>query len=115
MILRHVLSVSLCMSLLAWMQTSNGSDDLAIQVDAFSEVLEQPLRTHLVKKGYTPRNAAIAADSLLDTYAHCLAGTARTDMDSEPEATSFRLGDSVVLAYKSLCLTDFLDDVAGLP
>lgn len=114
MILRFVLFVFLYMSPLAWTQTVDDSDDLAIQRDALSKTLEQPLRTHLLKRGYTPRNAAIAASSLLDMYAQCLANTRRTDLRSEPEATSFRLGDAMVSAYKSPCLTDFLDDVAGI-
>ena len=103
------------MSLLAWTQTSSGSDELEIQRDALSKTLEQPLRTHLLRKGLTPRNAAIAVNSLLDMYAQCLASTPRTDQSSEPDVTSFRLGDAVVSAYKSPCLTDFLNDVAAIP
>ena len=103
------------MSPLAWAQTSSDSDGLAIQRDALSKTLEQPLRTHLLKKGYTPRNAAIAADSLLDMYAQCLANKPQTNLDSEPEVTYFRLGESKVSAYKSPCLTEFLNDVASIP
>ena len=102
------------MSLLTWMNTSIGSDDLATQRDALSQAFEEPLRAHLLKKGYTPRNAAIATDSLLDTYAQCLADTPRTDLSAEPDVTSFRLGDAVVSAYKSPCLNEFIRDVAGL-
>ena len=115
MILRPVLFVFLCMSPPAWTQTVNDANDLAIQRDALSKTLEEPLRTYLLKRGYTPRNAAIAASSLLDIYAQCLVSTPRSDFSSEPEATSFGLGDAVVSAYKSPCLTDFLDDVADVP
>ena len=103
------------MSLLAWVQISSGSDDLAIQREALSKALEQPLRTHLLKKGYAPRNAAIAANSLLDMYAQCLASAPRMDSSTEPEVTNIRLGDAVVAAYKSPCLTEFFDDVARIP
>lgn len=103
------------MSLLAWMNTSSGSDDLATQRDALSKAFEEPLRAHLLKQGYTPRNAAIATNSLLDTYARCLADTHRTDLSAEPDVTSFQLGDAVVSAYKSPCLSEFIKGVAGLP
>ena len=103
------------MSLPAWAQESSFSDDFAIQRGALSETLEQPLRTHLLKRGYTPRNAAIATNNMLDLYARCLASAPRTDLKAEPEVTSFRLGESVASAYKSPCLTEFLDDVAGMP
>ena len=103
------------MSLPAWAQVPSNSDELAIQRHVLSKTLEQQLRTHLLKKGYTPRNAAIAADSLLDAYALCLANIPRADSGSEPEVTSFRLGEAKVSAYKSPCLTDFLGDVAGIP
>lgn len=115
MVLRSVLPVFACMSLLAWMQTSSGSDDLTIQREALSEAFEQPLRTQLLKKGYTPRNATIAANSLLDMYARCLASTQSTDLSTEPEVTNIRIGDAVIAAYKSPCLTKFLNDVAGIP
>jgi hypothetical protein len=115
MVLRSVLFVFLCMSLSAWANTPSDSDELAIQRDALSKALEQPLRTHLLKKGYTPRNAAIAADRLLDTYAQCLANTPHTDFAAEPEVTNFLLGEANVSAYKSPCLADFLNDVAGIP
>ena len=103
------------MSLPTWAQTPSYSDEFAIQRDALSKTLEQPLRTHLLKKRYTPRNAAIAANSLLDMYARCLANTPHTGLDSDPEVTNFRLGEAKVSAYKSPCLTEFLNDVAGIP
>ena len=103
------------MLLPAWTQASSGSDDLAIQRDALSKTLEQPLRTHLLQKGYTPRNAEIATNSLLDKYARCVASTPRTDLSPEPEVTHFRLGATVVSAYESSCLNEFLNDVAGIP
>jgi len=115
MILHSVLLVFLCMSLPTWAQTPSDSDEFAIQRDTLSKTLEQPLRTFLLKKGYTPRNAAIAASSMLDMYARCIAESPRTDADSEPEVTSFRLGEANVSAYKSPCLTQFLNDVAGIP
>jgi len=115
MILRAVLLVFLYMSLPAWAQTPRDSEELEIQRDALSKTLEHPLRTHLLKKAYTPRNAAIAADSLLDVYAKCLADQPQTDLDSEPDVTFFRLGEEKVSAYKSPCLTAFLNDVAGIP
>jgi hypothetical protein len=114
MIWRSVLLVFSSMSLLAWMH-ANGSDVLTVQREALAESLELPLRAQLVKNGYTPRNAAMAASSLLDKYAQCLATTQSTDMDSEPEVSTVRLGDAVVTAYKSHCLTKFLDTVAHLP
>jgi hypothetical protein len=113
MILRSVLFVFLSMSVSAWAQKPSDSDELAIQRDALSKTLEQPLRTHLLKRGYTLRNAAIAADSLLDIYARCLASKPQTNSDSEPEVTYFRLGEAMVSAYKSHCLNKFLTDVAG--
>ena len=115
MILRSVLLVFACMSLLAWMQASVGSDDLKIQREALSEALEQTLLTQLLKKGYTPRNAAIAANGLIDMYAHCLVSKQNETLNSEPEVTAGWLGDEVVVAYKSPCLTEFLNNFAGLP
>lgn len=113
MVSRAVFLVFLSATLLAWMH-ANGSDDLAIQREALAESLEMPLRTHLLKKGYTPRNAATAASSLLDKYAQCLASSQNTDMDTEPEVTTVRLGDAVIAVYESQCLTTFLDTVAKL-
>ena len=115
MILRFILLVFLCMSLPTWAQTSSDPEELKIQRGAISETLEQPLRKYLLKKGYTPRNAAIAASSLLDAYARCLAESKHTSPDSEPEFTTFRLGEATVSAYKSPCLTDFLNDIADIP
>ena len=103
------------MCLPAWADTRSDSNELAVQREAISRTLEQPLRTHLLKKGYTPRNAAIAGDTLLDAYARCLANTPHADVDSEPEVTCFRLGEATVSAYKSSCLTNSLDDVAAIP
>ena len=115
MILRSVLLIIFCVSLSTWAQTPSESDEFSIQRDALSETLEQPLRTHLLKKGYTPRNAAIAANNLLDMYARCLANVPRTDLDADPEVTFFRLAEAKVSAYKSRCLAGFLNDVAGIP
>ena len=115
MVLRSILLVFTCMSLLAWMQASNGSDDLTVQREALSETLENPLRTQLLKKGYTPRNATIAANSLLDMYAQCLASTQSTNSNSEPEVTTVRLGDAVIVVYESPCLTEFLNNVSDIP
>ena len=115
MILRFVLFVFMRMSLLTRMNTSSGSDDLTTQRDALSKAFEEPLRVHLLMKGYTPRNAAIATNSLLDTYAQCLADTPRTDLSAEPDVMSFWLGDAVVSAYKSPCVSEFIKDVGGLP
>ncbi len=103
------------MSLPTWAQTPSDSEEFTIQRDALSNTLEQPLRTFLLKRGYTPRNAAIAASSLLDMYARCLAESTHIDPDSEPEVTTFRLGEAIVSAYKSRCLTEFQNDVAGIP
>ena len=103
------------MSFQTWAQSPSDPDEFAIQRDALSKTLEQPLRTHLLKKGYTPRNAATAADSLLDMYARCLAELPRSDSESEPEVTLFRLGEADVAAYKSPCLTQFRNDIAGIP
>ena len=103
------------MSLSTWAQTPSDSEELAIQRDALSKSLEQPLRAFLLKKGYTPRNAAIAASSLLDVYARCLAESTHTDSDLEPEVKVFRLGEADFSAYKSPCLSQFLDDLAGIP
>ncbi len=97
------------------MQASVGSDDLKIQREALSEAFEQTLRTQLLKKGYTHRNAAIAANGLIDMYAHCLVSKQNETLNSEPEVTAVRLGDAVVVAYKSPCLTEFLNNFAGLP
>ena len=115
MVIRSLLLVFFCASLSTWAQTPSDSDELAIQRDALSETLENPLRAHLLKKGYTPRNAAIAADSLLDMYARCLANTPRAELDSDAEITTFRLGDEKVFAYKSPCLAEFINDVASIP
>ena len=114
MIIRSVLLVF--SSVLLWgSMHASGSDELATQREVLAASLEQPLREQLVKHGYTPRNAAMAASSLLDAYAQCLANTQSTDTDSEPEVTTIRLGGTVVSAYKSHCLTKFLNGVAGLP
>ena len=102
------------MSHSALAQVSSELDDFAIQRNALSRTLEEPLRTHLLKNGYTPRNAAIAANSLLDTYAQCLANTENSDEKSEPEITTVRLGEVVVAAYESPCLAEFLNNVAGI-
>lgn len=114
MTLRSTLLVFSCVSLLAWTHAI-GSDELAIQREALAESLEQPLRAELVKNGYTPRNAATAARSLLDMYAQCLASTQNTNKDSESEVTNIRLGDLTIAVYESGCLTEFLNNVAGLP
>ena len=115
MVSRSVTFVFLCMSLSTSAQVSGESDVFSIQRDALSQTLEQPLRTHLLKKGYTPRNAAIAANNLLDMYARCLANAPHTDLGSDPEVALFQLGETKVSAYKSLCLTEFLNDVASIP
>ena len=86
-----------------------------MQREALADSLEQPLRAELVKNGYSPRNAAIAANSLLDMYAQCLASTQKTNMESESEVTHVRLGDLTVAVYKSDCLTEFLNTVADIP
>ncbi len=114
MILRAAVLAFSCMSLLAWTH-ANGNDELVAQREALGESLEQPLRAELVKNGYSPRNAAIAADSLLDLYAECLASAESTNTDSEPEVTYFPLGDELVAVYKSDCLTKFQNDLAELP
>ena len=115
MILRSLLLVLLCAPPPAWAQTPSDSDEPAIQRDTLLKTLEQPLRTFLLKKGYTPRNAAKATSSLLDRYAQCLAESPHPDPDSETEVASFWLGDAAVSAYKSPCLTEFLNEVAGMP
>ena len=115
MILRSFLLVFLCAPQPAWAQTPSDSEELTIQRDAFLKTLEQPLRTFLMKKGYTPRNAARATSSLLDRYAQCLAESPHPDPDSETEVMSFWLGNAAVSAYKSPCLTEFLNEVAGMP
>ena len=92
-----------------------GSDEQAIQREALAESLEQPLRAELIENGYSPRNAAIAASSMLDMYAQCLASTHNANMDSEPEVTNVWLGGLAVTVYRSDCLTEFLDNVADLP
>ena len=115
MILRSVLLVFFGMSLPTWAQSPSDPDEFAIQRDALSKTLEQPLRTHLLKKGYTPRNAAKAAASLLDMYALCLAKSPRFDSESEPEVAIFRLGETDVSAYRSPCLKKFRNDIAGIP
>jgi len=97
------------------MQASVGSDDLTIQREALSEAFEQTLHTQLLKKGYTPRNAAITTNGLIDMYSHCLVGKQNENLNSEPEVKAVRLGDAVVFAYKSPCLKEFLNNFAGLP
>lgn len=114
MILRPTLSAFLFVSLSTWAQVPGESDELSIQRDSLSSTLEQPLRTHLLRNGLTPRNATIAASNLIDSYARCLASTPPTDSPTEPELTFFRIGDASVAAYKSPCLNEFLADIAGI-
>ncbi len=115
MIPRSVLLTLLFVSLPTWTQTPSESDQFSSQRVALSKTLEQPLRTQLLKKGYTPRNAAIAADNLLNKYARCLADVPRTHLGSDPEVIFFQLGEAKVSAYKSPCLAGFLSDVDGIP
>lgn len=115
MILRSAFLVFACLSFLPWMQASVGSDDLKIQREAISEAFGQTLLTQLLRKGYTARNAAIAANGLIDVYAHCLVSKQNETLNSEPEVAAVRLGDAVVVAYKSPCLREFLDNFVSLP
>lgn len=115
MISRSVLLILACMSLLVWMQASVGSDELKTQREALTEAFDETLRTQLLKKGYTPRNAATAANGLIDMYARCLASKENGTLHSEPEVTAVQLGGAVVFAYKSPCLKEFLNNFADLP
>lgn len=105
----------LCMSLLSWMETSSGSDDPADQKKVLIVAFERPLRVELLKKGYTPRNAAIASGSLLDEFARCLVSEQNANSSSESHTTTVRLGEAVIVTYESPCLTEFLSNVASLP
>jgi hypothetical protein len=105
----------LCMPLLSWMESSAGTDDFAVQQDALIDTFEQPLRMELLKKGYTPRNAAIASGSLLDEFARCLVKENSANAGSESQITTIRLGGAVIVTYESPCLAEFMSNVASLP
>lgn len=115
MTLRSVLPIVACLFLLAWSHASVSSEEVKKQRKVLSDAFGQTLREQLVKKGYTPRNAEAAASGLIDRYAHCLVNQQAEESSDEAEVTSVRLGDAVILAYRTNCLTEFLDDFADLP
>ena len=106
-------AVACCLFLTA-AQSARGSDDFSAQREVLNETLGYPLRTLLLHKGYTPRNADVAASNLLDLYAQCLVTEQDVDSDAEPELTTIRMGDAVIAVYRSPCLTEFLDNIRAL-
>ncbi len=53
--------------LLLWSTGASGSEDREAQEETLS-AFEEPLRSELLSKGYSPKNAAITSHHLLDEF-----------------------------------------------
>lgn len=101
---------------LLWLQDSRGADDLDSQDETLIlDSFELPLRNELLRKGYTPRNAAIAAQHLLDDLVKCWTNEQNTLSHSKPRTIVVQLGGATIVTYESPCLTEFLSNVRSLP
>ncbi len=99
-----------------WRNISLRADELDYQQDALIlNSFEQPLRSELLMKGYTPRNAAIASQHLLEEFIRCWKSDRNAEPHSEPSTVVTQLGGKSIVTYQSPCLTEFLGNVESLP
>lgn len=91
--------------------TGQSPDETTLIVDSF----EEPLRIELLKKGYSPRNAAVTSQNLVRAFAECWISDRNKTSGSEQETVVVQLGGQTIVTYESPCLTEFLGDIEGLP
>lgn len=97
-----------------WPTNSSGTDDPDTQRKALS-AFEQPLLSELLRKGYSPKNAEIASRNLLDELVSCWNSNRNTSSIAKPKTVVVRLGGETIVTHGSVCLSEFLDNVDGLP
>ena len=105
--------VVLTLSLL-WLTDSTGADDPDVQKEALS-AFAQPLLAELLRKGYSPRNAELATQHLLDDLARCWNSDRNISSTAEPKTVVVRLGGETIVTNDSVCLSEFLGIVEELP
>jgi len=91
-------------------QADDASQD-ALIMDSF----EQPLLSELLKRGYTPRNAAIATQHLLEEFIRCWTSDRNAESHSEQSIVTVQLGGQRIVTYQSPCLSEFIGNVDSLP
>lgn len=75
---------------------------------------EEPLRTELLSIGLTPRNAAIAAQHILDGLVECRKSERNISDSSEGRTIIIRLGGNAIATHATPCMDEFLERVDEL-
>ena len=99
---------------LLWPTDSSGADDPDVQKEALG-AFEQPLLSELLRKGLSPKNAEVASQNLLGELVRCWNSDRNTSSTTEPKTVVVRLGGETIVTNDSVCLTEFLGNVDGLP
>ena len=97
---------------------SGGADDTAEVPDRDESMLrtafEDPLRVELLRKGLTPRNAAIASQHLLDDLIECWERPRNVSAGTEEQTIAVRLGGKAIITHASPCIDDLLKTVGDI-
>jgi hypothetical protein len=94
---------------------SADADQVPDQAGLIVASFEEPLRAELLKRGYSPRNAAVASRNLVERFAECWRSSSNKLPSSEQRAVVVQLGGKTIVTYESPCLSEFLSDVESLP
>ena len=98
-----------------WQNISLRAVELDSQQDELiMDSFEQPLLSELLEKGYTPRNAAIASQHLLEEFVRCWKSDRNVESHSERSTVVVELGGRKIVTYESPCLTEFIGNVESL-
>ena len=82
------------------------------EVQVLRTSFEEPLQRELLRKGFSPRNAGIATQNILDNLVECWASDRNSVAGEEQETILVRLGGRVILTYPSPCIDDLLSTVS---
>ncbi len=99
---------------------SSESADNSIDVSEPEESIlrtsfREPLQRELLRKGLSPRNAAIATQNIMDKLVNCWKSDRNTVTSQEQQTIVVRLGGRAIVTYPSPCIDDLLATVSEIP
>ena len=98
--------------------STEGADDSVDALERDKSILrttfKEPLQVELLKKGLTPRNAAIASQHVLDNLIECWTSERNVPAGTEERTIVVQLGGKAIVTHASPCIDDFLQTVGEI-
>ena len=86
----------------------------AAEAEVLRTSFERPLQKELLGRGFSPRNADIATQNILENLVECWASDRNRIANEEQQTIVVRLGGSVITTYPSPCIDDLLATVSDV-